>query len=487
MTTMNTQHDQYDQYDSEKMMSIMRDGLQAIRSVYYAHHTKGIPEEHRRHWHVSLQNRYTMHPAIFEAVKLARPYDWHQLLLEYPYVSESDPSRLAYTRDERAGMANKQTITTIGKYLARHFDLRDHIIREIAAQYSGAACKVVKTMPEMIDIIKNGAKSCMTLSSYDDSDHPYRVYDPELGWSLAVRMEGSVYRARALIYTDPDADTAYFVRSYRKMENPLAYSERDDLLEAWLKGQGIAKRASWEGAVLRYIERGNSFLAPYLDGDTKQVEITSSRHRLMTVDSNGEYTFENQDGTPTSSDGGCECANCGDNFNEDDGYWAGTNGDDHICEYCARDNYTYAITRHGNQYYIYSSDTVYVESQQEYYHDRYLSENSIVRLADTEEYEHTDDAVYIDRDGEYYSQGSDQIIYCEHSNEYELIDNCVELHNGEWAHSDDTWECGHSNKYYLCDEASPYRTPCGTLVHPDYADQYAEETESTDTTNTIEA
>ena len=479
MTTMNTQHDQY---DSEKMMAIMHDGIRAIRSVYYAHHSHNIPEEHRRHWHVSMQNRFTMHPAITQAVELARPYDWHQLILEYPYVSESDPARLAYTRDERAGMANKQTITTIGKYLARHFDLRDHIIREIAAQYSGAACKVVKTMPEMIDIIKNGAKSCMTLSHHDDSEHPYRVYDPDLGWSLAVRMDGTTYRARALIYTEPETNTPYFVRSYRKMENPLAYSERDDLLEAWLKGQGIPKRDGWDGAVLRYIERGNSFLAPYLDGDTKQVEITSSRHRLMTVDSEGDYTFENQDGTPKSSAGDCECAGCGESFHEDDGHWAGANGDDHICEYCARDNYTYAYTRHGNQHYIYSDDVVYVESQQEYYHDRYLSENNIVRCVDTDEYEHSDDAVYLDREDAWYSRGSECIVYCEHSNEHELINDCVQLHDGEWAHTEDTWECGHSNNYYLTDVESSHETPCGKTVHPDYAADYAEATEATEPT-----
>jgi hypothetical protein len=471
-----------DEYNGDTMMSIMRDGLQAIRSVYYAHHTKNVPEEHRRHWHVSLQNRYTMHPAIFEAVKLARPYDWHQLLLEYPYVSESDPARLAYTRDDRAGMANKQVITTIGKYLVRHFDLRDHVVREIAAQYSGAACKIVNTMPEMLDIIKNGAKSCMTLSSYDDSHHPYRVYDPDLGWSLAVRMDGTTYRARALIYTDPDAaeNASYFVRSYRKMDNPLAYSEPDTLLEAWLKGQGIPKRDSWEGAVLRYIAKGDSFLAPYLDGSEKHVEIISRTRNLMGVDSNGEYEFDRQDGSATSSDGDCECANCGDNFNDGDGYWAGLNGDDHICEYCAMEHYTNAYTRHGNQYYIPNDDVVYVESLQEYYHDRYLSENNIVRCVDPDEWAHTDDVVYIDRENEYYSRGSECIVYCEHSNEHELINDCVQLHDGEWAHRDDAWECGHSNNYYLCDEVRPYRTSCGTLVHPDYANQYAEATEPTE-------
>jgi hypothetical protein len=471
---MNTQNDQY---DGEKMMALLHDGIEAIRSVYHGLGNTNYPREHQRGWHVSMQHKHALHPAIPQAVKLARPYDWHQLVLEYPYVSETDPSRLAYTRDERAGIANRQTITTIGKYLARHFDLPDHMIREIAAQYSGATCKIMNTMPEMLDVVRNGAKSCMTMIRCDDSEHPYQVYDPELGWSIAVRMDGTTYRARALIYTEPETDTAYFVRSYNKAEDPNSYSQRDDLLEAWLVGQGITKRDGWDGAVMRYIANGDAFLAPYLDGSDKNVEITSGVRRLMTVTSGGEYEFDRQDGTPTPSAGDCECNNCGDNFNEDDGHWAGANGDDHICEYCAREHYTYAYTRHGNQHYIYSDDVVYVESQREYYHDRYLGENNIVRCVDTDEYEHTDDAVYLERESEWYSSGSDAIVYCDHSSEYELIDNCVELCGEKgWAHSDDTWHCEHGDAYYLCDEVSPYETLCGKLVHPEYACDYAEPT-----------
>lgn len=483
MTTMNTQHDQY---DGKKMMANIRFGLQAIRSVYYASHSTGIPDEHRRGWHVTMQNRHDLHPAIFKAIDLAPPHDWHQLILEYPYISETDSTRLAYTRDDRAGIADKQTVTTIGKYLARHFDLPDHSIRDIAALYSGATCRIVETMPEMLDVVRNGAKSCMTMIRRDDGQHPYNAYDPKLGWSMAVRMEGTTYRARALIYTDNNSTTgspSYFVRSYLKSDDPQAYSQRDDLLEAWLKDRGIEHRDGWDGAVMRYIPYDGKFLAPYLDGTDKQVTVDEG---LLTICYEGEYTLDNTDGTPTDNEGDCECANCGANFNEGDGHWAGSHGEDHICESCRDEYFTYAYTRHGNQYYIHDDDVVYVESQGEYYHDNYLATNNIVRLADTDEWEHTDNAVYLDRECEWYSSDSDEIVYCEHSNEYELSGNCVELHNGEWAHSEDTWECGHSNKYYLCDEASPYQTPCGTLVHPDYADQYAEETESTDTTNTIE-
>ena len=132
---------------------------------------------------------------------------------------------------------------------------------------------------------------------------------------------------------------------------------------------------------MRYIPYDGKFLAPYLDGTDKQV-TTDLRSALLTICYEGEYTLDNTDGTPTDNEGDCECANCGDSFNDGDGYWAGTTGDDHICNYCREEHFTYAYTRRGNQYYIHNDDVVYVESLGEYFHDNYLAENGIVRLAE---------------------------------------------------------------------------------------------------------
>ena len=91
----------------------------------------------RRPWFERERCRYALHPAVLRMMRAYRPDDWQQLLLEWPHKSATDPNRLAYTRDERSGEADRQVITTIGKYLRRHFShAPDEMIRDITAQYT---------------------------------------------------------------------------------------------------------------------------------------------------------------------------------------------------------------------------------------------------------------------------------------------------------------------------------------------------------------
>ena len=82
-----------------------------------------------RDWHFKLSSKFELHPVVKTLLKQHRPADWQQLLLEWPHVSETDQSRLAYTRDEKHGEADRQTITTIGKYVKRHWPhLKDNFL-----------------------------------------------------------------------------------------------------------------------------------------------------------------------------------------------------------------------------------------------------------------------------------------------------------------------------------------------------------------------
>ena len=96
-------------------------------------------KEPTRPWHRDLQERFSLHPAVVKALNSGLvPDDWKLLTLEWPHVSETDESRLAYTRDERGGLENRQVITAVGKYLRRHFpSASDHAIRDLVALYGG--------------------------------------------------------------------------------------------------------------------------------------------------------------------------------------------------------------------------------------------------------------------------------------------------------------------------------------------------------------
>ena len=384
-----------------------------------------------RPWFHREYYRHRVHPAIWDALELARPKDWHQLVLEHPYQSETDPTRLAYTQDDRAGEADRQTITTIGKYLRRHFpDLSDHEIRDIQALHVVNGVKIVRTTAEMIYHLQRGPKSCMVSSSF--ATHPYECYDPAYGWAMAVREEGYDTVGRALI-NDSDPDNKIFVRSYRR--NGDGYSQSDDQIEAWLKSQGYSKSSDWSGLKLKAIpSRGDAFVAPYLDGNVKYATLKStSAETYFYIDSSGDFDMSNTGGyTETVNRNTCE--DCGDGYDDGDGYWVGIHEDRGVCEGCGSANYIYAYSRRGNQYYLPDTDVVHVNG--DYYHTDYLDDNEIVCDIDGE-YHSRDDAVFIESDGEYYSHDDDRICCAEDTGEYELKEDC--------------WQCEESFNWYTND------------------------------------
>jgi hypothetical protein len=75
-----------------------------------------------------------------------------------------------------------------------------------------------------------------------------------------------------------------------------------------------------------------------------------------------------------------------------------------------------------------------------------------------------DDAVSVD-DAWYHCD--DDAIVCDHVVDYQLRDNCVELHDGEWALLDETWECQGSGNFYLYDDDAPVEID-GNMYHEDY-------------------
>lgn len=418
-----------------------------------------------REWFARERRAHNLHGAIHDMIldHLYRPHDWHQLLLEWPHKSQTDPNRLAYTRDERSGEADRQVVTTIGKYLARHFpDAPDHLIRDIVAQHTyGGEIKLTKDLSQMIHAVIHGPASCMTKEFNIRCDdgvrrHPYAVYDPSLGWGMAVRSDGESIMGRCLVWVDPDDDTQkVFVRSYKRERGEVSHSGTDEAIEAWLKTQGYQRHSEWpEDTPLMEHKAGGGWLMPYIDGGTQRVEISK---RGMYITENGDIEADNTGGT---ADSGTDiCSHCGARYNsEDEGIWVGVYEDEHVCGNC-EDEYTYVTGRRGNQYYIPNADAIEVDG--EYYHDEYLSDNSIVQLANGE-YTHIDNAVWIESRGEYYDCDDDDICYAEDTSQYELKHDC--------------WQCTESGNWYTEDEESVEID--GDLYHPDNApEQETEEGE----------
>jgi hypothetical protein len=471
-------------YDWQEMVSIMAAASMAIydvdRQLRRAWHDSDDADEMQainakrdaRHWIIREMDSYPVHPAIQAAIKLVRPLDWHQLLLEHPHISQGDRTRIAYTQNEAKGIRNIQTVTSVGKYLTRHFDLPDHTIRDLVARHGSASIyKFVHTTAEMIYHLHKGPGSCMVWGEdrgvrCNDgvTRHPYETYDPKYGWHMAVRIEGDDTVGRALCMQNPSDGTKYFVRTYARPANQGGYSETDNGMENWLKEQGYVKNNYWEdGEKLAYYETRDNFLAPYLDGGEKRVAVVGGSMYLV-VDSDGDYQCDQTGGCPTDESGDYfECEDCGDRTSDDDGYWVGRSEDTQVCESC-RDNYRYVYGRRGNQYYVHEDNSVYVDSCSEYYDEDYLMDNEIVSL-ENGEYEQMENAIEIN--GDWYHIEDERICRTEDTDEFLMQEDC--------------WQCEESGNWYTEDTESVKIN--GNQYHPDHApEQDADEEAKPDAT-----
>lgn len=405
-----------------------------------------------REWFRRERNRYQLHPAVYKLMQLYMPDNWQQLLLEWPHRSEGDPNRLAYTRDERSGEADRQVVTSIGKYLTRHFShAPSDLIRDIVAEHTyGGSIVLTKELSKMVHAVINGPRSCMSkdfciLCDDGTHRHPYAVYDPSLGWGMAVRYgEDRSVLGRCLVY-EGDGNKL-FVRSYKRERNELSSSGADEAIESWLKSQGYTKEGYWpDGTPLkRYECRSGGYLMPYIDGGTQSVDEDD-----FTIYDGGSIDAGNTDGR--AAPGNCECENCGTRFNdEDEGGWVGIHEDYHVCQNCLDNDYTYAYSRRGNEYYIPNDRVVYVNDS--YYDTEYLSDNNIVELHDGE-YCDLDDAVWIESEDAYYHQDDDALCCAVDTLEYALKDNC--------------WRCTESGDWYT--DGTDYVEIDGDKYHPDHA------------------
>ena len=448
---------------------------------------------HHRRWHYLLQVRFPLSPAIKAAMITCRPAAWQQLLLEWPHAAESDRSRIAYTRDERAGDDDKQTVTSMGKYLKRHFpDLSDHAIRDLVAAHGTASRFAIHDqLADMLHIVQNGPVSCMQWSEEDvdaSGHHPYEVYAPALGWKMAARYDGMSINGRALVMDRPDDNVKYFVRTYRR--NDGGYSHSDEELAQWLKAQGFEHRGAWQGEKLLFIGKRDRYgdekvIAPYIDGHAQAADVVSEHlgegvyKRYLRIKSGGDYSCNNTDGFAHEQPR-CSCEDCGDRIPEDDVCYVGYNEDTQVCGDCQSQHYTYALGRRGNLYYVPNDDAVEVEG--EYYHDEYLGDNSIVQLDDGD-YVREDDATWVESQSAYYR--SEDVVSV--GDDYELADDCVELANGDWCLRDDAWQCAASEEWYSNDDSEEQVVIDGEMYHQDNAPEPAQTELPLETTTTATA
>lgn len=416
-----------------------------------------------------------LHPAVKAALtKLGHPKDWHLLVLEEPTVA-LDGSRVAYVRNEQkrdqqynSTETNKfLTVTTIGKYLTRHWpDAASTAIRDIAAMHSSQYV-MLDSMEDMLDaILHTKTESCMVFTQDEIEEigaHPYEVYDPMYGWKMAITKDGNdKVTGRALVYESGSAKG--FVRTYG-LDVSDGSTQAHQGLHAWLEDQGYDYWDEWpEGCKFKKISHKGyaDHVAPYLDPGGARIATSDSRRvrdcgDYFIRDDEGAWDWDNTDGTPTMLDDDREtCNRCGDRVDGEDTVSIGYHGDECVCSGCIDNDFTLVIGRRGHQYYI--RDNLAIETiDGDYYDPDYLGDNDIVELHDGR-YCSVNDAIWVESESEYYhvdeedsSEGSTaEVVYAE--DEYVLRDgarwciyrqvwiqedNVTEVAGGKYVHSDD--------------------------------------------------
>jgi hypothetical protein len=433
-----------------------------------------------REWVRREQDRYEMHPVVVKLMtEVARPIDWHRVVLEYPHVSVSDPSRVAYTRDDKAGYADRQIVTSLGKYVRERWataDLPDHVLRAFVDDYvvrHTNACEwLEQDVHAYIYAVQNGPNSCMRWDDYegDADDHPYRCYDPKYGWRMAVRRNGNKdIVGRALALEHPDFGKVY-VRTFKaENDNPhgCGYSHSDEKLAAFLKSEGYEHRHFYpEGAKLytRALRHGE-YLGPYMDGETHHaiLHTQADGESYFVLDDDGEFYLRETNGRAEEAERStCDC--CGGRFDDDDLRTVGVNDDARVCESCTDENYTYIerATRWGGVYV--HNDDVFESVEGDALTDSSYALSGYVYLNCGQHeglYTREDNAV-CDVNGDYWHEddiGDGLVCLCDGSNrsgEYIAQVDAVEDIDGNYWYTDDVGDgvtqvdAGKHEGEYVC-------------------------------------
>jgi hypothetical protein len=367
---------------------------------------------------------------------------------------DNDPLRVAYWQSEAKQAQDIRTVTSLGKYIKRHWpNLPDHIIRDWVAKAEPATFAFWDTRQDIVRSVQEGPKSCMQWPGHDEDDaHPYEAYDPALQWKAAVRLQGGEILGRTLVCFQHNPPV--WVRSYTKEDGR---SGTDFALEDWLKEQGCVKRSQgWpEGTKLAFIEDA----VPYLDASTdcnRKIDIYKD---TIVVSQDGQYIADCQDGS-YSEDDRSMCDECGGNFYEEDITYVESE-ERSVCSCCLSKHYTYVegtmYGSHTSSYYVRDENVVRVNGD---VYDGNNLPDYIVELADGD-YAHTDDVVCTE-DGKCYHVDEvdsrsparrndncklvqtddgpallvEDAAWCEYNEEWFRKESCIKLDNGDFVYKD---------------------------------------------------
>ncbi len=216
----------------------------------------------------------------------------------YVHVSTDDPSKIAYTPDERHGREDRQLRTKPGKYLRKYFAhvLPEAEITRLARNYLEANAQAelhfAETADEIEKCYRNGPRSCMSNS---DSVRAYAGHGLKIAY-----------------IADKDGDaTGRAVCWPEKLVFATIYGDSARLKGALLRaGYTSGDDRAFEGAQLACNEaEDGGYVCPWLDTSPCSVSVAHADGvQVLRITRNGDFEAQETSGVI----GGVACERCGD-------------------------------------------------------------------------------------------------------------------------------------------------------------------------------
>lgn len=345
------------------------------------------------------------------------------------HQSTETPGMVAFTPSAQYGEQDRQVRTSFGKYLKRYFGkaLDDAQISELTRLYNvvttPAEFKILTDPDEIEWAYENGPPSCMRrdrghLSSHADP-HPTQCYGSVPGWEadtgLAVLVKNEGVIARVIV----NRKRQQYGRIYT-----MGGGEHQALIRHLEAAEYTESSTTLYRANIRALQNDDgAWLAPYVDGygDAELVH-DGAEHAYWKI-GNGSYCVQNASGLVESSEYDHTCDDCGDEFNEDDGYYSRYH-DEWICSDCIDRYQEVWVSRYDRDWIHEDAGLAVYEYCGELYTEYALERHNLVLCED--ERVCSSDYVLIADDGT-------RFVDAEHAedNDYYEVD-------GLWLHEDDT-------------------------------------------------
>jgi len=368
------------------------------------------------------------------------------------HYSIISPMLIAYYPNLEHFRQGREVRTKLGKYLTQfkeQTELTDLEIKSITEAHTarvqaqqGWEVRFIDSTDSTgwVNIYGQGERfnSCMTNSK------SVQVYAHEKSvLKLAYMLEGGLVIARAIVRTQNNwDDTGDASKGYIRIYPDANGHAEGRFLKDTLRNLGYEYQTNLNGCLLKAIPHENEdgvYMAPYIDygnGGDQTGEPENIDGKTYIVIGHGEYDLANTGGW-TSNVEKFSCDDCGDEVDEDEIEYV-EDADRHICNGCLENDYTYAIGRRGDEYYVYSDNAILVGD--DYYDVNYLSDNDIYLCEASDNYYHMDDLVNTSRGliHQDYAQALDHED--SEGNSYAHENDAHQLSDGTWCHEDDADE-----------------------------------------------